>query len=83
MTPERIKEIGDSLYRELCGPDRYNHEISAIERAIRQAVNEFAEEAATVSDGLLAIGTKDWHKGYNIATEEIKARIIALKLPEE
>ena len=74
MTPERVKEIGDALYRELCGPERYKSDVSAIERAITQAVNEALSEAIDECNQRATV--------EGIAQDCAKA-IDALKLPEE
>ena len=83
MTPKRVTEIGDALYRELCGPERYKSDESAIDRAITIAVNEALSESLkpAMSEAIFWSDCNDT-RAY-AACELIIGAIDAMKLPEE
>jgi len=75
MTPERVKAIAETAWIQ----PHYRPLDVAIERAIRQAVNEFAEEAAKQIDAQM----KPFTMAGIIERAQALHIVRALKLPEE
>lgn len=75
MTPERVREISEQIYK-LSSP-------IAIERAITQAVNEAISEIEGWADRNDSNDYGDYAAGWSCAMSRVIEQVRTLKLPEE